>query len=112
MCAFPGIGVALTGRALLRSRRLANMFLIASYARLEERQLLLMWELADRYGTVRKDGVHVPLPMTHQVVSELAAARRPSVSGGLSRLAASGVVERVEDGWLLHGEPPPGEMTE
>jgi CRP-like cAMP-binding protein len=71
-----------------------------------------MWELADRYGTVRKDGVHVPLPMTHQVVSELAAARRPSVSGGLSRLAASGVVERVEDGWLLHGEPPPGEMTE
>jgi CRP/FNR family transcriptional regulator, cyclic AMP receptor protein len=111
MCSFPEIGVALTGRAMRRSRRLANMFLITSYPHLEDRLLLLLWELADRYGVVRRDGVHVPLPMTHQVLSELAAARRPSVSGALSRLAATGALVRVEDGWLLNGEPPVGTST-
>src|SRR3954453_18510402 len=107
-CAFPELGVALTGRAMRRSRRLANMFLITSFPHLEDRLLLLLWELADRYGVVRRDGVHVPLPMTHQVLSELAAAPRPSVSGALSRLAATGALVRVEDGWLLNGDPPVG----
>ena len=86
-------------------RRLANMFVITSYPHLEERLRLLLWELADRYGTVGPDGVHVAIPLTHQVLSELAAARRPSVSGALSRLAKEGTVTRVEDGWLLKGEP-------
>jgi CRP-like cAMP-binding protein len=106
MAPFPEVGVALTGRALARSRRLANMFLIASYPHLEDRLRMLLWELADRFGRVHGDGVHVPLPMTHQVLSELAAARRPSVTGALARLTATGAVRRVEDGWLLTGEPP------
>ena len=105
MAAFPGVGVELTARAMLRSRRLANMFVITSYPHLEERLLLLLWELADRYGTVRPDGVHVSIPLTHQVLSELAAARRPSVSGALSRLAKEGALERISDGWLLKGDP-------
>jgi CRP-like cAMP-binding protein len=103
---FPEVGIALTGRALVRSRRLANMFVIASYPHLEDRLGLLLWELADRYGSVRRDGVYVPIPMTHEVLSELAVARRPSVSAALSRLAQAGSVERLNDGWLLHGEPP------
>jgi CRP/FNR family transcriptional regulator, cyclic AMP receptor protein len=106
MCGFPEVGVALTGRAMLRSRRLANMFLIASYPHLEDRLRLLLWELADRYGTVGIDGVRVPVPMTHRVLSELAAARRPSVSSALGRLAGDGLVQRVDGGWLLSGEPP------
>jgi CRP/FNR family cyclic AMP-dependent transcriptional regulator len=106
MAAYPDVAIALTARALRRSRRLANMFVIASYPHLDDRLLLLLWELADRYGHVRRDGVHVPLPMTHKVLSELAAARRPSVSGALGRLAATGALVRVHDGWLLNGEPP------
>lgn len=106
MALHPEVGVALAGRALRRSRRLANMFVIASYPHLDDRLSLLLWELADRYGHVRPDGVHVPLRMTHQTLSELAAARRPSVSGALGRLAATGVLERVQDGWRLHGAPP------
>src|SRR3954454_13568936 len=106
MAPYPEVAIALTCRAMLRSRRLANMFVIASYPHLEDRLLLLLWELADRYGRVRPDGVHVPLPMTHQVLSELAAARRPSVSGALGRLAATGALVRVPDGWVLNGEPP------
>jgi CRP-like cAMP-binding protein len=103
---FHEVGIALTARALMRSRRLANMFVIASHPHLDDRLRLLLWELADRYGTVRPDGVHVPLPMTHEVLSQLAVARRPSVSSALSRLAHAGSVERVPDGWLLHGDPP------
>jgi CRP-like cAMP-binding protein len=106
MAAFPEVGIALSGRALVRSRRLANMFVIASHPHLDDRLSLLLWELADRYGTVRRDGVHVPIPMTHEVLSQLAVARRPSVSSALARLAQAGSVERVHDGWLLHGEPP------
>jgi CRP/FNR family transcriptional regulator, cyclic AMP receptor protein len=105
MAAFPGVGVELTARVMLRSRRLANMFVITSYPHLEQRLLLLLWELADRYGTVGPDGVRVPIPLTHQVLSELAAARRPSVSGALSRLTKEGALERISDGWLLKGEP-------
>jgi CRP/FNR family cyclic AMP-dependent transcriptional regulator len=111
MCAFPEVSVALTGRAMQRSRRLANMFAITSHPHLEERLLLLMWELADRYGRVGRDGVHVRLQMTHEVLSELAAARRPSVSGALSRLAATGALRRTDDGWLLTGEPPIGGLA-
>jgi CRP/FNR family transcriptional regulator, cyclic AMP receptor protein len=107
MCAFPDVGIALTGRAMARSRRLANMFVIASYPHLEDRLWLVLWELADRYGRVRPDGVHVPVAMTHQVLSELAVARRPSVSSALSRLAGNRSVERLRDGWLLRGDPPP-----
>ena len=106
MRAYPDVGIELTARAMRRSRRLANMFAIASYPHLEERLSLLLWELADRYGTVRRDGVYVPVPMTHEVISELAAARRPSVSAALGRLSSVGAVERLPDGWLLHGEPP------
>jgi CRP-like cAMP-binding protein len=106
MSRYPDVGVALAARALLRSRRLANMFAIATYPHLDDRLRLLLWELADRYGTVRPDGVHVPVQMTHEIISELAAARRPSVSAALSRLAAAGSVQRVAEGWLLHDEPP------
>src|ERR687887_614439 len=106
MRAYPDVGIELTARAMRRSRRLANMFAIASYPHLEERLHLLLWELADRYGTVRPDGVYVPVPMTHEVISELAAARRPSVSAALGRLSSVGAVERLPDGWLLHGEAP------
>jgi len=106
MSRYPDVGVALTARALLRSRRLANMFAIATYPHLDDRLRLLLWELADRYGRVRPDGVHVPVQMTHEIISELAAARRPSVSAALSRLAAAGHVQRIDDGWLLHQDPP------
>jgi CRP/FNR family transcriptional regulator, cyclic AMP receptor protein len=106
MSPFPEIAVELTSRATRRSRRLANTLAISHHPRLDERLLLLLWELADRYGTVRREGIHVPVPMTHEVLSHLAGARRPSVSGALGRLSESGMLERTEQGWLLRGEPP------
>jgi CRP-like cAMP-binding protein len=106
MAPFPEVAIELTGRAVRRSRRLANTTAISHCPRLDERLLFLLWELADRHGTVRTDGIHVPIPMTHEVLSHLVGARRPSVSGALGRLAETGLVIRETHGWLLHGEPP------
>jgi CRP-like cAMP-binding protein len=106
MALHPEVGSALAGRALERSRRLATLMAIAQYPRLEQRLRMLFWELADRHGKVHPEGVRIDLPLTHEVLSQLAAARRPSVSTALGRLVRSGSIARAGRGWLLI-EPPP-----
>jgi CRP/FNR family cyclic AMP-dependent transcriptional regulator len=103
---YPSVGPALAGRALGRSRRLAAMMAIAQQPRLDDRLWMLFWELADRHGRVHPDGVHVDLPLTHEVLSYLAAARRPSVSSALTKLAGQGRLRRNGRAWVLAGEPP------
>ena len=106
MSPFPEVGTALLARALVRSRRLASMLAITHYPRLDDRLWLFFWEVADRFGRVRTDGVTIDLPLTHEVVSHLVGARRPSVSAALARLEREGLLYRRESGWLLTGEPP------
>jgi CRP-like cAMP-binding protein len=91
---------------MLRARRLANTLVIASLPRLDERLWLLLWELADRYGRVHRDGVHLRLPLTHDLLAELAAARRPSISTAFGRLARGGQLDRYDGYWILYGERP------
>jgi CRP/FNR family transcriptional regulator, cyclic AMP receptor protein len=103
---WPQLGAELAGRALARSVRSAVAMAITQQPKLEERLWMLFWELADRYGRVHADGVHLDLPLTHEVLSHLAGARRPSVSGALTRLASTGRLRRVGRAWVLQGEPP------
>ena len=103
---YPQVGPALAGRALVRSRRLTAMMAIAQQPRLDDRLWMLFWELADRHGRVHADGVHLDLPLTHEVLSHLAAARRPSVSSALTKLAGQGRLWRNGRGWVLVGDPP------
>jgi CRP/FNR family transcriptional regulator, cyclic AMP receptor protein len=103
---YPSVGPALAGRAMHRARRLAAMMAIAQQPRLDERLWMLFWELADRHGRVSPDGVFVDLPLTHEVLSHLVAARRPSVSGALTKLADQGRLERDGRRWVLRGDPP------
>jgi CRP/FNR family transcriptional regulator, cyclic AMP receptor protein len=112
MAPYPTVAAELTGRALDRSRRLATLMAIAQQPRLDQRIWLLFWELADRHGRVHRDGVHLELRLTHEVISHLVAARRPSVSATLSSLAKRGILRRHGAEWLLTGPPPdqpPGE---
>jgi CRP/FNR family transcriptional regulator, cyclic AMP receptor protein len=112
MAPFPEVAAELVGRALERSRRLATLMAIAQQPRLDQRVWLLFWELADRHGRVHPDGVHLDLRLTHEVISHLVAARRPSVSTALSSLASRGILRREGGGWVLSGPPPdepPGE---
>jgi CRP/FNR family cyclic AMP-dependent transcriptional regulator len=106
MAPFPEVAAELVGRALERSRRLATLMAIAQQPRLDQRVWLLFWELADRHGRVHADGVHIQLRLTHEVISHLVAARRPSVSTALSALAARGILRREGGGWILSGPPP------
>jgi CRP/FNR family cyclic AMP-dependent transcriptional regulator len=108
---YPELTGRLVARALERSRNLASAMAIAHHTRVEIRLHMLLWQLADRWGRVRPDGVIVPLRLTHSVLAELVSARRPSVSTGLAELARRGLVQRVADGWLLSGEPP-GELLQ
>jgi CRP/FNR family cyclic AMP-dependent transcriptional regulator len=105
--AWPQLGAELAGRALTRSLRLVIAMAIAQQPRLDERLWMLFWDLADRFGKVHADGVHLDLPLTHEVLSHLAGARRPSVSGALTRLADEGRLRRSGRHWVLSGGPPP-----
>ena len=106
---YPEINGQLVARALRRSRHLAVNMAIVHQPRVETRLLMLLWHLADRWGTVRPDGVFVPVSLTHAILAALVAARRPTVTAALGALERGGTVERLVGGWLLHGSPP-GEL--
>jgi CRP/FNR family transcriptional regulator, cyclic AMP receptor protein len=108
---FPQVAGRLFGRAVLRSRQLAVNMAIVHQARVDLRLHLLFWHLAGRWGRVRSDGVLVPLRLTHAVLADLVAARRPTVTSALSDLNRRGLIRAVGEGWLLAG-PPPGRPPE
>jgi len=103
---YPLLAGRLFARALQRARQMTVNMAIVHQARVDVRLHMLLWHLAGRWGKVRTDGIVVPLRLTHNVLSELVAARRPTVTSALSDLARRGEVQPVDEGWLLAGEPP------
>jgi len=107
---YPRLAGCLMSRAVQRSRHLAVNMAIVHQARVDVRLHMVLWHLASRWGRVRGDGVAVPIRLTHTLLADLVAARRPTVTTALRELARQGVVRAVDDGWLLAG-PPPGEFV-
>jgi hypothetical protein len=103
---YPELACCLVSRAIQRSRHLTVNMAIVHQARVDVRLHMLLWHLAARWGRVRGDGVTVPIRLTHSVLADLVAARRPTVTSALSELARRGEVMPVDDGWLLVGQPP------
>jgi CRP-like cAMP-binding protein len=104
---FPEVQGELVGRALRRSRRLVVNVAIVHQPRVEARVQLMLWHLAYRFGTVRQDGVLLPLRLTHTLLADLVAARRPTVSAAVSSLERAGELSRQPGGtWLLRGAQP------
>lgn len=103
---FPEIAARLIDRATLRSRHLALELAIVQQRRIESRLEMLLWQFADRWGVRTRDGVRVEVPLTHSLLADLVAARRPSVSTALGNLAETGTVTRSGDAWLLAGGAP------
>ncbi|MCW3033035.1 MAG: family transcriptional regulator, cyclic receptor protein [Solirubrobacteraceae bacterium] len=108
---YPQLGGRLVGRAVTRSRNIAVNMAIVHQARVDVRLHMLFWHLAARWGRVGSGGVTVPLRLTHAVLAELVAARRPTVTSALTLLSKRGVVRPTDNGWLLAGESP-GELRE
>jgi CRP/FNR family transcriptional regulator, cyclic AMP receptor protein len=106
LLAYPEVAGNLVGRAMQRSRTLAVNMAIAHHTRVDRRLLLLFWHLADRWGRVTAEGIRIPLRLTHQVLADLVASRRPSVTTALAQLEDEGRLTRIDKGWLLVGDPP------
>jgi CRP/FNR family cyclic AMP-dependent transcriptional regulator len=111
MARYPQLTGRLVGRALARSRNLSVNMAIVHQSRVDVRLHMLFWHLAGRWGRVRNDGVIVPIRLTHNVLANLVAARRPTVTSALTELAKRELVRPVDEGWLLSGKPP-GELLE
>ncbi len=111
LAAYPELTGRLVGRALDRSRHLAVNMAIVHQARVNIRLHMMFWHLAERWGRVRSEGVFLPLALTHSVLADLVAARRPTVTTGLAELYRQELVRDLPRGWLLLGDPP-GELLE
>jgi CRP-like cAMP-binding protein len=99
--------VELFNRGTRRAHHLAVALAIAHHPRVEDRLLLTLWHLAERWGRVHRDGVVVPLPLGHQRLADLVGAHRPSVTTAMGALARAGSLSRRDNGdWVLHGAPP------
>lgn len=107
MTPWPQLGVELFARGTRRAHHLAVVLAIAHHQRVDERLLLTLWHLAERWGRVGSDGVAVGLPLAHQRLADLVGAHRPSVTTAMGDLMRAGAVSRRDDGaWVLHGAPP------
>lgn len=103
-CRWPGVIDALGARTQRRSRWLAFQLAMKQIMRVEGRLLVLLWALSERWGVVTPQGVHLRLKLTHEALGKLVGARRPSVTTALGALTAAGAVERLADGYRLHGD--------
>jgi CRP/FNR family transcriptional regulator, cyclic AMP receptor protein len=107
LCTRPELSAALLDRLTLRTRSLAIHAATENVRGLEERLLVLFWHLAERWGHREQDAVVLPIRLTHETLSLLVGARRPSVTTALGVLAERGALSRREDSsWELHGLPP------
>ncbi len=103
---WPELMAVIAARYVRRSRWLALQVALSHKRRIDARLLVLFWNLADRWGRVRPEGVFLSLRVTHEELGRLVGAHRPSVTTALNQLSERGLVRRQEDGWLLrHGDP-------
>lgn len=103
---YPELISPLVGRAMQRVRNLAVNMAIVHQARVDVRLHMLFWHLAGRWGRVRSEGTVLRMRLTHAVLADLVAARRPTVTSAISELVRAGLVRTSGDEWVLLGEPP------
>jgi hypothetical protein len=99
---WPGLSAVVYERLAEQLEVAAVREAIAGLPRVEQRVLALFWQLADRWGIVRADGIAIELSLTHALIGHLVGAQRPTVSLALQALAEAGFVHRAESGtWIL-----------
>jgi hypothetical protein len=78
---------------------------LTGLSRVDDRIIALFWHLADVWGTVRRDGVVIRLPLTHRLIGRMVAAERATISLALSRLSHRGLLVKTGTRtWMLHPE--------
>ena len=104
---WPQLGLELFARGTRRAHALAVALAISHHQRVDERLLLTLWHLSERWGRVGPHGITVPLPLSHQRLGDIVGAHRPSVTTAMGTLVKSGKISRADDGsWIVRGAPP------
>lgn len=99
----PGMTAELLRRSGERADAEALLFAVSHRTRVEDRVIGALRLLAGRWGHVHADGVHLQIPLTHELLARLVGSRRPSVTSAIQRLVESGRVARAERGYyVLH----------
>jgi CRP/FNR family transcriptional regulator, cyclic AMP receptor protein len=99
---WPALMVEVQRRLAMQAHRLAVQGAICQLARVELRVLALLWHLAERWGRVGREGVVLPVKLTHETLGRFVGARRPSVTLAMGQLADEGLIARRDDGaWVL-----------
>jgi CRP-like cAMP-binding protein len=106
--AVPGVMPELVRRATARSHAAEARLALARIHPLSTRIHVLFWNLADRWGQRRDGEIELDVPLSHQLLADLAAASRPRVSAALGELAQQGYLkQRTPRGpWVVCGPPP------
>jgi CRP/FNR family transcriptional regulator, cyclic AMP receptor protein len=99
---WPGLTAAIHERLADQADRAALRTAIVALPRVGQRVLAVFWQLAERWGVVRPDGVVIGLALTHAVIGQLVGAQRPTVSLALQELADDGLLRRTgPSAWTL-----------
>jgi len=102
MSPWPEVFAALMRRQIMRTRRMVLQACILSHSRVDERLELMLWRLAEQFGSMTREGLLVRLPFTHVQLAEMIAARRSTVTMAVSRLVAEERLRRPgRNQWLL-----------
>jgi CRP/FNR family cyclic AMP-dependent transcriptional regulator len=104
---FPGVMSQLTGRVMGRATSASLRLIVHQVVRIDDRVLVSLWGLAERFGRVTPEGVVLPLAINHTMMARFVGAQRPTVSQAVGELTRRGEVQRLDDGgWLLKGAFP------
>ncbi len=104
---WPQLGLELFSRGTRRAHSLAVALAISHHQRVDDRLLLTLWQIAERWGKVRTDGIAISLSLSHERLAGLVGAHRPAVTTAIGNLVRAGKLSRDEDRvWVLHGNPP------
>lgn len=101
----PQLIVNFSSRLLRRVRYASYLMAVSHQTRVENRLLETLWHLANSWGRVTPRGVRIPFKITHEVLSEILGAQRPSVTTAFRKLVAQGLVTREPDGTLIVRDP-------
>jgi DNA-binding transcriptional ArsR family regulator len=104
---WPGLAIGMLERIGRQLSRNAVHGAIAQLPRVEDRLEATFWDLADRWGRVTPNGVHVPLQLTHETLARIVGGRRPTITLALRDLSERGIVVRHRDGtWMIAAREP------
>src|SRR5579875_365881 len=109
----PELLIAFSGRLLQRARTSAYLTAASHLTLIDDKVLITLWHLANRWGRVSSRGVEINLGLTHEVIGEIVGARRPTVTLALNRMARRNIISRGPGARvILRGSPQDWMVTE